>query len=108
MGKIRALTTKAIDGPPQITIAVAFMQYQDRLKAIRERAQHLKVPLRQVVQAGRVNYSTFHRWQSPNANPQLRVVTNALRRMEEHLDACARDMAERLMRDMSQHEERAA
>ena len=75
------------------------MQYLNRINGIRTRAATLKVPLADVVAAAGVHYSTFHRWQQPDANPQLRVLTRALERMESHLDGCARQMAAHLLAD---------
>lgn len=61
------------------------MEYRQRIKAIRDRAARIGVPLRDVLQVARVNPSTLFRWEQDDANPRMRTMFRALDAMEADL-----------------------
>lgn len=72
------------------------MEYKRRIKAIRERALRLRLPMRDLCGAVRINPSTLYRWEQPDANPRMRTMMTALDAMETHLNERERALVEDL------------
>ncbi len=72
---------------PQITLAVAFMDYKRTIKAMIDRAAAIRLPMGELCARASVHKGTLYRWLGENANPRLRDLNRALDALERELAA---------------------
>lgn len=75
-----------------------FMEYKLRIKAIRDRAARIGIPIRDLLDVAKVSASTLFRWEQDDANPRLRSMFRALEAMEKELDDREKALVEELTR----------
>lgn len=82
---------------PQITLALAFMDYKKTIKAIQDRAAAIRLPWRDLCAAADVHISTLYRWQQDDANPRMRDLNRALDTLTAELERREADLLEHLL-----------
>lgn len=61
------------------------MEYKRRIKTMKERAERIRLPWRDLIKAAGVHRSTLHRWLTDQTSPRLRDLAAALDAMEGEL-----------------------
>lgn len=77
------------------------MEYKLRIKAIRERATRIGIPIRDLLAVAKVSASTLFRWEQDDANPRMRSMFRALGAMEAELDRRERSLVEQLLKGVA-------
>lgn len=61
------------------------MEHNQPINEIISRAQAIGLSIRDLCEEAEVNFSTWWRWQKPDANPRLRDMQDAISRMDRVL-----------------------
>lgn len=61
------------------------MEHNHPINEINSRAQVIGLPIRELCEAARINWSTYWRWQQPDANPRMRDMQSALESLDRVL-----------------------